>query len=186
MEEHLASLRDILNHSPFNTEEELLTELRAIESSCSSTGTRIIIWNLRRTTAGNMEFDFTSDRYDIRIPSDVLESTTEPNQRTGRQDYSVPESQYSLRAYCSVLYMKPRMQINIRGQKVRTQLISKSLAHIAREIYKPFFVKQKIPITFGYNTKSKEHYGLMMYHKNRLIKAYDRVGCQLNFLRYQY
>ncbi|XP_059896197.1 MORC family CW-type zinc finger protein 3a isoform X2 [Gadus macrocephalus] len=180
MEEHLASLRDILDHSPFNTEEELLTELRAIESSCSSTGTRIIIWNLRRTTAGNMEFDFNTDRYDIRIPSDVLKSTTEPNQRPGRQDYSVPESEYSLRAYCSVLYMKPRMQINIRGQKVRTQLISKSLAHIAREMYKPFFVKQKIPITFGYNTKSKEHYGLMMYHKNRLIKAYDRVGCQLN------
>ena len=49
MEEHQASLRDILEHSPFNTEEELLTELRAIESSCSSTGTRIIIWNLRRS-----------------------------------------------------------------------------------------------------------------------------------------
>ena len=49
MEEHLASLRDILDHSPFNTEEELLTELRAIESSGSSTGTRIIIWNLRRS-----------------------------------------------------------------------------------------------------------------------------------------
>ncbi|CAL8369236.1 unnamed protein product [Arctogadus glacialis] len=49
MEEHQASLRDILDHSPFNTEEELLTELRAIESSCSSTGTRIIIWNLRRS-----------------------------------------------------------------------------------------------------------------------------------------
>uniref|UniRef100_A0A8C5F407 Uncharacterized protein n=1 Tax=Gadus morhua TaxID=8049 RepID=A0A8C5F407_GADMO len=44
-----ASLRDILEHSPFNTEEELLTELRAIESSGSSTGTRIIIWNLRRS-----------------------------------------------------------------------------------------------------------------------------------------
>ncbi|XP_030199235.1 MORC family CW-type zinc finger protein 3 isoform X1 [Gadus morhua] len=180
MEEHLASLRDILDHSPFNTEEELLTELRAIESSCSSTGTRIIIWNLRRTTAGNMEFDFTTDRYDIRVPSDVLESTTESNQRPGRQDYSVPESEYSLREYCSVLYMKPRMQIIIRGQKVRTQFISKSLAHIARENYKPFYVKQKIPITFGYNTKNKEHYGLMMYHKNRLIKAYHRVGCQLN------
>ena len=49
MEEHLASLTDILEHSPFNTEEELLTELQAIESSCSSTGTRIIIWNLRRS-----------------------------------------------------------------------------------------------------------------------------------------
>ncbi|CAL8390336.1 unnamed protein product [Gadus morhua 'NCC'] len=165
MEEHLASLTDILEHSPFNTEEELLTELRAIESSCSSTGTRIIIWNLRRTSSGKPAIDFITDRYDIRIPCDDLDS-------------SDPDSKYSLRAYCSVLYMKPRMQINIRGQKVKTQLISKSLAHIAKKIYTPACVKKRIPITFGYNTKSKEHYGLMMYHKNRLIKAYHRVGCQ--------
>ncbi|CAL8390326.1 unnamed protein product [Gadus morhua 'NCC'] len=164
MEEHQASLRDILDHSPFNTEEELLTELRAIESSCSSTGTRIIIWNLRRTSSGKPAIDFITDRYDIRIPCDDLDS-------------SDPDSKYSLRAYCSVLYMKPRMQINIRGQKVKTQLISKSLALIAKYSYKPPHVK-KIPITFGYNTKSNEHYGLMMYHKNRLIKAYHRVGCQ--------
>ncbi|KAJ8252978.1 hypothetical protein GJAV_G00207820, partial [Gymnothorax javanicus] len=38
---------------------------------------------------------------------------------------------------------------------------------------------KRIRITFGYNTKSKEQYGIMMYHKNRLIKAYERVGCQL-------
>ncbi|CAL8369282.1 unnamed protein product [Arctogadus glacialis] len=165
MEEHQASLRDILDHSPFNTEEELLTELRAIESSCSSTGTRIIIWNLRRTSSGKPAIDFITDRYDIRIPCDDLDS-------------SDPDSKYSLRAYCSILYMKPRMQINIRGQKVKTQLISKSLALIAKDFYKPPYVKKKIPIIFGYNTKSKDHYGLMMYHKNRLIKAYNRVGCQ--------
>ncbi|CAL8344679.1 unnamed protein product [Boreogadus saida] len=165
MEEHQASLRDILDHSPFNTEEELLTELRAIESSGSSTGTRIIIWNLRSTSSGKPAIDFITDRYDIRVPCDDLDS-------------SDPDSKYSLRAYCSVLYMKPRMQINIRGLKVKTQLISKSLAHSAKDFYKPPYVKQKIPITFGYNTKSKEHYGLMMYHKNRLIKAYNRVGCQ--------
>ncbi|XP_030199224.1 MORC family CW-type zinc finger protein 3 isoform X2 [Gadus morhua] len=152
MEEHQASLRDILDHSPFNTEEELLTELRAIESSCSSTGTRIIIWNLRRTSSGKPAIDFITDRYDIRIPCDDLDS-------------SDPDSKYSLR-------------INIRGQKVKTQLISKSLAHIAKDFYKPSYVKKRIPIIFGYNTKSKEHYGLMMYHKNRLIKAYHRVGCQ--------
>ncbi|CAL8344746.1 unnamed protein product [Boreogadus saida] len=151
MEEHRASLRDILDHSPFNTEEELLTELRAIESSGSSTGTRIIIWNLRRTSSGKPAIDFITDRYDIRIPCDDLDS-------------SDPDSKYSLRAYCSILYMKPSYcRSNIRGQKVKTQLISKSLAQSAKYFYQPPFVKQKIPITFGYNTKSKAHYGLMMY-----------------------
>ncbi|CAL8369169.1 unnamed protein product [Arctogadus glacialis] len=118
-----------------------------------------------RRSSGKPAIDFITDRYDIRIPCDDLDS-------------SDPDSKYSLRAYCSILYMKPRMQINIRGQKVKTQLISKSLALIAKDFYKPCRVKKQIPIIFGYNTKSKEHYGLMMYHNNRLIKAYHRVGCQ--------
>lgn len=101
------------------------------------------------------------------------------------------------------------MQIIIRGQKVKTQLIAKSLAYIQKDHYKPnflvpshycpvifffssfkfdcthwfslyiFFQDKRLTITFGYNTKSKEQYGVMMYHKNRLIKAYKRVGCQL-------
>uniref|UniRef100_A0A4W6CEE3 MORC family CW-type zinc finger 3a n=1 Tax=Lates calcarifer TaxID=8187 RepID=A0A4W6CEE3_LATCA len=71
------------------------------------------------------------------------------------------------------------MQIIIRGQKVKSQLIAKSLAYIRKDHYKPTFVIRRIPITFGYNTKSKDQYGIMMYHKNRLIKAYERVGCQL-------
>uniref|UniRef100_W5K3H9 CW-type domain-containing protein n=1 Tax=Astyanax mexicanus TaxID=7994 RepID=W5K3H9_ASTMX len=71
------------------------------------------------------------------------------------------------------------MLIVIRGQKVKTQLVSKTLAHRLKDTYKPLFLPRPLKITFGYNTKSKEHYGLMMYHKNRLIKAYERVGCQL-------
>ncbi|XP_076603728.1 MORC family CW-type zinc finger protein 3a isoform X2 [Chaetodon auriga] len=182
--EHKASLQDILSYSPFKTQEELLVEVDAISSSWSTephqtpTGTRIIIWNLRRTSTGTTEFDFETDRYDIRIPSDVYESMNDPSQHPGVTSY-IPESVYSLRAYCSILYLKPRMQVMIRGQKVKTQLITKSLAYVAKDHYKPIFLSQRVPITFGYNTKSKDQYGVMMYHKNRLIKAYERVGCQL-------
>ncbi|CAL8390286.1 unnamed protein product [Gadus morhua 'NCC'] len=169
MWENRASLRDILEHSPFNTEEALLTELYAIEST---SGTKIIIWNLRRTSEGNMELDFTTEN-DIRIPGDDLDTSD-------ISDTSVPESNTSLRAYCSILYLKPSMQINIRGQRVENCPIYESLDYIDRSYsYKPKTVKQKICITFGYNKKSKEHYGLMMYYHNRLIKAYRRVGCQL-------
>lgn len=35
-----------------------------------------------------------------------------------------------------------------------------------------------VKITFGFNCRNKDHYGMMMYHKNRLIKAYERVGYQ--------
>lgn len=39
---------------------------------------------------------------------------------------------------------------------------------------------KEVTITFGYEAKNEGHYGLMMYHKNRLIKAYERVPCQRN------
>ncbi|XP_054643460.1 MORC family CW-type zinc finger protein 3a isoform X2 [Dunckerocampus dactyliophorus] len=177
-EEHKASLQDILRYSPFKMESDLLLEISAISSTWSdvTTGTRIIIWNLRRTSTGTLEFDFQKDRYDIQIPSDVYEALNQPFERIPSH---IPESVYSLRAYCSILYLKPRMQVVIRGQKVKTQLIAKSLAKSETDRYKPNFLNKRVPIIFGYNTKSKDHYGIMMYHKNRLIKAYERIGCQL-------
>ncbi|XP_010779325.1 MORC family CW-type zinc finger protein 3a [Notothenia coriiceps] len=71
------------------------------------------------------------------------------------------------------------MQIIVRGQKVKSQLIAKTLAFVRKDHYKPIFLTKRIPIIFGYNTRSKDQYGIMLYHKNRLIKAYERVGCQL-------
>uniref|UniRef100_A0A672SPH3 MORC family CW-type zinc finger protein 3-like n=1 Tax=Sinocyclocheilus grahami TaxID=75366 RepID=A0A672SPH3_SINGR len=177
----LTFLINILRYSLFQTEAELLCELNAINAhyDTESTGTRIIIWNLRKTSTDKSEFDFDTDRYDIQIPSEVYESEKEKYKQPSHSFQSSPESDFSLQAYCSILYLKPRMQIIIRGQKVKTQLISKSLANIVKDKYKPNFLnRESIPIIFGYNTKSKDHYGVMMYHKNRLIKAYERVGCQ--------
>uniref|UniRef100_A0A8C9N9B7 MORC family CW-type zinc finger 3 n=1 Tax=Serinus canaria TaxID=9135 RepID=A0A8C9N9B7_SERCA len=171
------SLKAILTHSLFSTEEKLLAELDAI---IGKKGTRIIIWNLRKDKNDKPEFDFDKDKYDIRIPEDLDETGKRGYKKQERMDQIVPESDYSLRAYCSILYLKPTMQIILRGQKVKTQLVSKSLAFIERDIYRPKFLNAKtVRITFGFNCRNKDHYGIMMYHKNRLIKAYERVGCQL-------
>ncbi|XP_054510580.2 MORC family CW-type zinc finger protein 3 [Agelaius phoeniceus] len=171
------SLKAILAHSLFSTEEKLLAELDAI---IGKKGTRIIIWNLRKDKNDKPEFDFDKDKYDIRIPEDLDETGKRGYKKQERMDQIVPESDYSLRAYCSILYLKPTMQIILRGQKVKTQLVSKSLAFIERDIYRPKFLNAKtVRITFGFNCRNKDHYGIMMYHKNRLIKAYERVGCQL-------
>ncbi|XP_060785437.1 MORC family CW-type zinc finger protein 3-like [Neoarius graeffei] len=176
-------LHAILTHSLFNTKEELLSEFSVIDGLCTkSSGTRIIIWNLRRTSSGELEFDFKKDRYDIQIPVDVSEKTTkETKTHQPEVHMSVPESEYSLRAYCSILYLKPKMHIILQGKKVQTQFVTKTLANVFKDTYKPVCrppLTKAIPITFGYNTKTKEHYGIMMYHKNRLIKAYERVPCQ--------
>lgn len=51
-EEDKVSLQDILQYSPFKTLAELLLEVDAISSvSLGKIGTRIIIWNLRRSEA---------------------------------------------------------------------------------------------------------------------------------------
>ncbi|KAJ1113079.1 hypothetical protein NDU88_001338 [Pleurodeles waltl] len=173
-----ANLNAILKHSLFSTEKELLAELDAI---IGKKGTRIIIWNLKRDKHGKPEFDFYKDKYDIRIPEDLDDSSGKTGyKKQERMDQIPPESDYSLRAYCSILYLKPRMQIVIRGQKVQTTLVSKNLAYIERDIYRPKFLAPKtVKITFGFNCRNEDHYGVMMYHKNRLIKAYERVGCQL-------
>ncbi|XP_071071059.1 MORC family CW-type zinc finger protein 3 isoform X2 [Dasypus novemcinctus] len=175
--ESKASLAAILEHSLFSTEQKLLAELEAI---MGKKGTRIIIWNLRSYKNGATEFDFDKDKYDIRIPEDLDETTGKKGyKKQERMDQIAPESDYSLRAYCSILYLKPRMQIILRGQKVKTQLVSKSLAYIERDVYRPKFLTKTVRITFGFNCRNKDHYGIMMYHRNRLIKAYEKVGCQL-------
>ncbi|KAF4020701.1 hypothetical protein G4228_012820, partial [Cervus hanglu yarkandensis] len=175
--ESKASLAAILEHSLFSKEQQLLAELDAI---IGKKGTRIIIWNLRSYKSAT-EFDFDKDKYDIRIPEDLDETAGKKGyKKQERMDQIAPESDYSLRAYCSILYLKPRMQIILRGQKVKTQLVSKSLAYVERDIYRPKFLTNKtVRITFGFNCRNKDHYGIMMYHRNRLIKAYEKVGCQL-------
>lgn len=172
-----ANLQAILRHSLLTTQKELLAEMDAI---LGKKGTRIIIWSLRQDKNGQPEFDFTMDKYDIRIPEEFDGSSKKGYKKQERADHVAPDSDYSLRAYCSILYLKPRMQIILRGQKVQTQLVSKNLAHIEKDVYRPKSISHKpVKITFGYNCRNKEHYGIMMYHKNRLIKAYMRVGCQL-------
>ncbi|XP_048461270.1 MORC family CW-type zinc finger protein 4-like [Rhincodon typus] len=177
-EDSVPSLEAILKYSIFNSEKELLAEFDAI---FSKKGTRIIIWNIRRNKDGKPELDFETDPLDIRIPdinSEDGAGKTKKYRRPERQDQHIPESDYSLRAYCSILYLKPRIQIILCKKKVKAQLITKSLAHIEYDVYKPNFNNKRVKITFGFNCKNKEQFGIMMYNKNRLIKSYEKVGCQ--------
>ncbi|XP_058845237.1 MORC family CW-type zinc finger protein 4-like isoform X1 [Acipenser ruthenus] len=179
-EDSVASLGAILAHSLFQTQEELLEQLDSIPSK---KGTKIIIWNIRRNKDGKPELDFETDAHDIRIP-DLRSEQPGSSSKKGcrepeRADQTVPEMDYSLREYCSILYLKPRTQIILRQKKVQTKLIAKSLANIEHDVYKPNFINKRVRITFGFNYKNKEHYGIMMYHNNRLIKSYEKVGCQI-------
>ncbi|KAL6089880.1 hypothetical protein STEG23_030380, partial [Scotinomys teguina] len=123
---------------------------------------------------GRSELDFDTDEYDILV-SDFDAEEKEISGVTSE----LPETEYSLRAFCSVLYMKPRMKIFLRQKKVTTQMIAKSLADVEHDIYKSPFTNKRVRITFGFSCKYHNQFGVMMYHNNRLIKAFEKVGCQL-------
>ncbi|XP_045196926.2 MORC family CW-type zinc finger protein 3-like [Mercenaria mercenaria] len=172
--ESLTNLKAILKYSPFKTEKDLMAELKTLEKM--RTGTNIIVFNLKQDNTENLELDFVSDPHDIRNPETPVIDLTSIN----RPIYTAsPEYRRSLREYCSILYLKPRMKIVIRGQKVKTKLISKSLSQTEVDVYKPTWLNKPVKLIFGFtNDKEPDSYGLMMYHKNRLIRAYEKIGCQ--------
>ncbi|KAG8509319.1 MORC family CW-type zinc finger protein 4 [Galemys pyrenaicus] len=151
-------LEAILNYSIFNSENDLLSQFDAIPGK---KGTRVLIWNIRRNKDGKSELDFDTDQYDILVSDFGTEE-----KETGDVTSELPETEYSLRAFCGILYMKPRMKIFLRQKKVTTQMIAKTLANVGYDIYKPTFT-------------NNNQFGVMMYHNNRLIRSFEKVGCQV-------
>ncbi|XP_029298191.1 MORC family CW-type zinc finger protein 4 isoform X2 [Cottoperca gobio] len=177
-EDSEASLAAIFQHSIITTQEQIHAHF---DSILSKKGTKILIWNIRRAKDGKPQIDFENDVSDFRLP-EIQISELKKGGKTGetlRAEHNIPDMHYSLRAYLSILYLKPRTQIILRGKKILAKLVSKRLTHIEHDVYKPQFSKDKVKVTFGQNPKNKEHFGIMMYHRNRLIKAYEKVGCQL-------
>nr|XP_013005685.1 MORC family CW-type zinc finger protein 4 isoform X2 [Cavia porcellus] len=170
-EDSLPSLEAILNYSIFNNEKDLLSQFDAIPGK---KGTRVLIWNIRRNKDGKSELDFDTDQYDILV-SDIDAEEKETDGITSE----LPETEYSLRAFCSILYMKPRMKIFLRQKKVTTQMIAKSLSNVGYDIYKPTFTNKQVRITFGFSCEKSTPLGIMMYHNTRLIKSFEKVGCQV-------
>ncbi|XP_030795513.1 MORC family CW-type zinc finger protein 4 isoform X3 [Rhinopithecus roxellana] len=190
-EDSLPSLEAILNYSIFNSENDLLAQFDAIPGK---KGTRVLIWNIRsaffvlwsqflldwylsvfpRNKNGKSELDFDTDQYDILVSDFDTEE-----KMTGGVTSELPETEYSLRAFCGILYMKPRMKIFLRQKKVTTQMIAKSLANVEYDTYKPTFTNKQVRITFGFSCKNSNQFGIMMYHNNRLIKSFEKVGCQV-------
>ncbi|ELR13006.1 UBA/TSN domain containing protein, partial [Acanthamoeba castellanii str. Neff] len=91
---------------------------------------------------------------------------------------------YSLREYTSILYLNPRMQIWIRGHKVQLRKLEHCLYEPRECTYKSKAadgMAEPVTVTLGFNKFSdKEHFGMMIYHRDRLIKCFLHVGYQLS------
>uniref|UniRef100_A0A3Q3JUE0 Morc S5 domain-containing protein n=1 Tax=Monopterus albus TaxID=43700 RepID=A0A3Q3JUE0_MONAL len=125
MEDSQASLAAILQHSIITSQEQILAHF---DSILSKKGTKILIWNIRRAKDGKPEIDFETDVNDFRLPEIQIEELKKGQRNSG-----------VLRAYLSVLYLKPRTQIILRGKKILTKLVSRGLTHTEHDVYKPHF-----------------------------------------------
>ncbi|MEQ2196616.1 hypothetical protein XENOCAPTIV_005801, partial [Xenoophorus captivus] len=118
------------------------------------------------------------DSTDFRLPEIHLEELKQGlrNSVSVRPEQNIPDMYYSLRVSSCWRYFRSSVLhflILLPNVLVFTKiaLCCFSLTGVRQ--------KEKVKVTFGLNPKKKEHYGIMMYHKNRLIKAYEKVGCQL-------
>ncbi|XP_078106743.1 ATPase MORC2 [Sander vitreus] len=97
----------IFKYSPFKNEQQLMEQFNKIESS---SGTLVIIYNLKLMDNREPELDVETDHQDILMSGTPVEGV-KPEKR-------------SFRAYAAVLYIDPRMRIFIQGHKVRTKRLS--------------------------------------------------------------
>uniref|UniRef100_A0A4W5NDV6 MORC family CW-type zinc finger 2 n=1 Tax=Hucho hucho TaxID=62062 RepID=A0A4W5NDV6_9TELE len=97
----------IYKYSPFKNEHQLIEQFNKIEGS---SGTLVIIYNLKLMDTREPELDVETDHQDILM--------------AGTPSEGVKPERRSFRAYAAVLYIDPRMRIFIQGHKVRTKRLS--------------------------------------------------------------
>ncbi|KAM6945125.1 ATPase MORC2 isoform 2-T2 [Lycodopsis pacificus] len=97
----------IFKYSPFKNERQLMEQFNKIESS---SGTLVVVYNLKLMDTREPELDVDTDHQDILMAGTPVEGV-KPEKR-------------SFRAYAAVLYIDPRMRIFIQGHKVRTKRLS--------------------------------------------------------------
>ncbi|KAM9600222.1 MORC family CW-type zinc finger protein 4 [Morphnus guianensis] len=102
------------------------------------------LYRTLRNKDGKLELDFDTDKH-IRIADFLADDGEIPSAKVLHSQKMVPEfpgpeMEYSLQAYCSILYLKPCMQVVLQQKKVNTQLITKSLANVEYDFYKPRFI----------------------------------------------
>ncbi|KAM8961701.1 ATPase MORC2 [Pelodytes ibericus] len=107
MEKFAIETELIYKYSPFHSQKDIMEQFRKITGS---TGTLVVVFNLKLMDSGEPELDVVSD------PKDIQMAGTPP-------DGTKPERR-SFRAYAAVLYIDPRMRIFLHGQKVQTKRLS--------------------------------------------------------------
>ncbi|KAG8146119.1 putative MORC family CW-type zinc finger protein [Naja naja] len=156
----------IYKYSPFKSEQEVMQQFDKILGEKDSerlngpvsltSGTLVIVFNLKLMDNGEPELDVTSDPRDIQMAETPPEGT-KPERR-------------SFRAYAAVLYIDPRMRIFIHHHKVQTKRLSCCL-------YKPRMYKytSKLQDSSEQEVKKAEHMARIVEEKAREAESKARA-----------
>ncbi|KAL7667628.1 hypothetical protein ACOME3_010557 [Neoechinorhynchus agilis] len=118
---HNFEMNIIYQYSPYDTT-NFMAQFDKIQGS---SGTLIVVYNLKLVSTGTTELDISSQKNDILIanPGNTLE------------DLALCPERRSLRHYVSILYYNPSMRLTIQGKKVRSTRIIYTLYEPREYIY---------------------------------------------------
>ena len=124
----------------------------------------------RASLSGTLIFIWETDPY-IRITdTDIILDSDEAN-----NSYEI-----SLREHLKILYKAPKMIIQLQQTKVTSFLLQKSIKTAKIYQYKTTVNGQKLDLRVMFGSSkglfSVPKSGFMMYHKNRLIKAFEKIS----------
>eukprot|EP00178_Gracilaria_changii_P013998 TRINITY_DN396_c0_g1_i1.p1 TRINITY_DN396_c0_g1~~TRINITY_DN396_c0_g1_i1.p1 ORF type:complete len:1305 (+),score=201.90 TRINITY_DN396_c0_g1_i1:261-4175(+) len=173
---HAAAL---CTYSPWQTARQISDVFHSI----APTGTLVAISSLKRDLQqAELELDLDTDPHDIRL-------SALPNKEHNHFISSIRLS-HSLRSYLQLLYLEPTFRIYLRDRVVRERRLSASMfgRHDFVYNYTPGAISgsnstpttKKLVFHLGFDHGAHENeYGMLLYHKRRLIKPYLKLGFQI-------
>ncbi|KAH8872604.1 ATPase MORC2 [Schistosoma japonicum] len=117
---HDLEMHLILKYSPFRCLKDFYAQFDKLKES---SGTVVIIYNMKLLDHGGPELDVTTNPRDILLSPGPEQETVEPDAEVLR----LPPERRSLRAYVSILYSDPRMKVYLQGRKVQTKRLLATL-----------------------------------------------------------
>ncbi|KAL3313680.1 ATPase morc2 [Cichlidogyrus casuarinus] len=118
---HEMEMQIIFRYSPFKTIRSINSQFAKLKQS---SGTMIIIYNMKLLDNGLPELDILSD------PQDIILSGYEEKAVDIDADVELPEEKRSLRAYVALLYYNPHMKVYLQGRKVQTKRLMSNLYNV--------------------------------------------------------
>ncbi|CAI9299015.1 unnamed protein product [Lactuca saligna] len=172
-----ANLNSMKEFSPFN---EYFIGQKAGLFKRNGTGTQIYIWNLDEWgSTYSLEWVDGMSGGSSFHQGDIFLRSRRPRSRLGQMTREVPLD-YSLRSYLEVIFLDPRMKINVQGSLVKSRPLARFLHKTSIE--NGSVAGKPVELILGQSQLDLEqgNCGIFLYWHGRLIEAYKRVGSMIH------